>query len=61
MNLIKSITRAGMGPCGSKTCEVLIKGLLREEGIPEKEIAPITKRPLFIEIPLEKFPNGSAK
>jgi hypothetical protein len=50
-----------MGPCGSKTCEVLIKGLLREEGIPEKEVVSNTKRPLFIEIPLEKFPDGSAK
>ncbi len=39
---------------------VLIKGLLRE-GIPEKEIAPITKRPLFIEIPLEKVPNEVQK
>ena len=61
LNQIKAITRAGMGPCGSKTCEVLIKGLLREEGIPEKEVVPNTKRPLFLEIPLDKFPDGSAK
>ena len=61
LNLIKAITRAGMGPCGSKTCEVLIKGLLREEGIPDKEVVANTKRPLFIEIPLAKFPDGSAK
>ena len=50
-----------MGPCGSKTCEVLIKGLLREEGIPDKEVVANTKRPLFIEIPLAKFPDGSVK
>jgi len=61
LNLIKAITRAGMGPCGSKTCEVLIKGLLREEGIPDKEVVANTKRPLFIEIPLAKFPDGSVK
>ena len=61
LNQIKAITRAGMGPCGSKTCEVLIKGLLRAEGIPEKEVVPNTKRPLFIEIPLEKFPDERAK
>ncbi|MEN6444817.1 MAG: FAD-dependent oxidoreductase [Candidatus Cloacimonas sp.] len=61
LNLIKAITRAGMGPCGSKTCEVLIKGLLREEGISDNDIVTNTKRPLFIEIPLEKFPDGSKK
>lgn len=61
LNLIKAITRAGMGPCGSKTCEVLIKGLLREEGIPDKEVVANTKRPLFIEIPLAKFPDGECK
>ena len=61
LNQIKAITRAGMGPCGSKTCEVLIKGVLRAEGITEKEVVPNTKRPLFIEIPLEKFPDERAK
>ncbi|MCK9308914.1 MAG: FAD-dependent oxidoreductase [Candidatus Cloacimonetes bacterium] len=61
LNQIKSITRAGMGPCGAKTCEVMIKGLLREEGIPTTDVVPNTKRPLFIEIPLSKFPDGSIK
>lgn len=61
LNHIKAITRAGMGPCGAKTCEVLIKGLLREEGIPVTDVVPNTKRPLFIEIPLSKFPDGSVK
>jgi len=59
LNQIKAITRAGMGPCGAKTCEVMIKGLLREEGIPLTDVVPNTKRPLFIEIPLDKFPDGS--
>ncbi len=61
LNQLKAITRAGMGPCGAKTCEVMIKGLLREEGIPVTDVVPNTKRPLFIEIPLSKFPDGSVK
>ena len=58
MNQIKAITRAGMGPCGAKTCDNLIKQILRQEGIPEDEIEPNTRRPLFIEIPLGKFADG---
>jgi thioredoxin reductase/Fe-S-cluster-containing hydrogenase component 2/bacterioferritin-associated ferredoxin len=58
LNQIKAITRAGMGPCGAKTCEVLIKGLLREEGIPVTDIVPNTKRPVFVEVPLSKFPGA---
>jgi NADPH-dependent 2,4-dienoyl-CoA reductase/sulfur reductase-like enzyme/Fe-S-cluster-containing hydrogenase component 2 len=61
LNQIKAITRAGMGPCGAKTCEVLIKGLLREEGIPTTDVVPNTKRPVFIEVPLAKFPDGGEK
>ncbi|MCB5266450.1 MAG: FAD-dependent oxidoreductase, partial [Candidatus Cloacimonetes bacterium] len=61
LNQIKAITRAGMGPCGAKTCEVLIKGLLKEEGIAPSEVVPNTKRPVFIEVPLSKFPRGDAK
>ncbi len=59
LNQIKAITRAGMGPCGAKTCEVLIKGLLREEGIPTTDVVPNTKRPVFIEVSLDKFPDGT--
>lgn len=58
LNQIKAITRAGMGPCGAKTCETLIKGVLREEGIPTKDVVPNTKRPVFIEVPLDIFPDG---
>ncbi len=58
LNQLKAITRAGMGPCGAKTCEVLIKGLLREEGIPTEKVVPNTKRPVFIEVSLDKFPGG---
>ena len=55
LNQIKAITRAGMGPCGSKTCDNLIKQLFRQEGIPLSEIEPNTRRPLFVEVPLGKF------
>lgn len=55
LNQIKAITRAGMGPCGSKTCDNLIKQLFRKEGIDLKGIEPNTRRPLFVEVPLGKF------
>jgi len=61
LNQIKAITRAGMGPCGAKTCEVLIKGLLREEGIEPSRVVPNTKRPVFVEVPLGKFPDGGVR
>ncbi len=60
LNQIKAITRAGMGPCGAKTCETLIKGVLREEGISTESVVPNTKRPVFIEVPLDKFPDGGS-
>ncbi len=55
LNQIKAITRAGMGPCGSKTCDSLIKQLFLEEGVDLKDIGLNTRRPLFIEVPLGKF------
>ncbi len=55
LNQIKAVTRAGMGPCGAKTCEVLIKGILKEEGIAPSEVVPNTKRPVFVEVTLDKF------
>jgi len=61
LNQIKAITRAGMGPCGAKTGEVMIKSLLREEGIPVSEVVPNTKRPIFVEVPLGTFPDGGNK
>jgi NADPH-dependent 2,4-dienoyl-CoA reductase/sulfur reductase-like enzyme/formate hydrogenlyase subunit 6/NADH:ubiquinone oxidoreductase subunit I/bacterioferritin-associated ferredoxin len=54
-NEIKTVTRAGMGSCGGKTCTTIIKRLFREEGIPDDEVTDQTKRPLFMEVPLEKF------
>jgi len=52
INEIKTMTRAGMGPCGAKTCTPLVHRLFREEGVPETEITDQTKRPLFIEVPM---------
>ncbi|MBD3189300.1 MAG: NAD(P)-binding protein [Candidatus Heimdallarchaeota archaeon] len=53
MNQLKSITRAGAGACGGKTCSLLIQRIFREEGI--KEFRKGTNRPIFIEVPLGIF------
>jgi NADPH-dependent 2,4-dienoyl-CoA reductase/sulfur reductase-like enzyme/Fe-S-cluster-containing hydrogenase component 2/bacterioferritin-associated ferredoxin len=58
MNQIKAITRAGMGPCGYKTCENLMKQIFREEGISGQEMELNTRRPLYVEVPLGKFAEG---
>ncbi len=58
LNQIKAITRAGMGPCGAKTCDNLIKQIFRQEGIPISEIEENTRRPLFVEVPMGKFAEG---
>jgi sarcosine oxidase subunit alpha len=55
INEIKSVTRAGMGACGSKTCNALILRLFREEGIPFNEVTEQTRRPVFIEVPAGIF------
>ena len=55
LNLIKAITRAGMGACGGKTCESLILQIMREEGVSQEEITPLSKRPLAMEITLKTF------
>ncbi|MBT4332632.1 MAG: FAD-dependent oxidoreductase, partial [Candidatus Cloacimonetes bacterium] len=52
MNQIKAITRAGMGPCGAKSCDNLIKQLFRQEGVALDEVEPNTRRPIFVEVPL---------
>jgi sarcosine oxidase, subunit alpha len=61
LNQLKAVTRAGMGPCGAKTCDVMIRALFREEGIPVEDVVPNTKRPVFIEVPLEKFAEPKKK
>ncbi|MFO7896696.1 MAG: FAD-dependent oxidoreductase [Candidatus Cloacimonadales bacterium] len=58
MNQIKAITRAGMGPCGYKTCENLMQQIFREEGIAPEEMQLNTRRPLYVEVPLGTFAEG---
>ncbi|MBU4130131.1 MAG: FAD-dependent oxidoreductase [Proteobacteria bacterium] len=58
MNQIKAITRAGMGPCGYKTCENLMKQIFAAEKIAQEDIVKNLRRPLYIEVPLGKFANG---
>ncbi len=55
INEIKAISRAGMGACGSKTCNTLIHRLFKEEGIPFDDVVDVTRRPLFIETTLGVF------
>lgn len=55
INQIKALTRLGMGPCGSKTCDTLIRQIFREEGVKFEDIIANTKRPVFIEVPLQDF------
>ncbi len=55
INEIKTVTRAGMGACGAKTCAPLILRLFREEGVPANQVIEASKRPVFIEVPLGLF------
>lgn len=55
LNLIKAISRAGMGACGGKTCESLILQLMKEAGIASQEVTSFSKRPLNMEITLQTF------
>ncbi len=57
LNEIKTVTRAMMGACGSKTCHSLIYRLFVDEGIDPSKITDQTKRPIFIEVPLGTFAN----
>ncbi|MDA3918834.1 MAG: FAD-dependent oxidoreductase [Deltaproteobacteria bacterium] len=58
MNQIKAVSRAGMGPCGYKTCENLMKQIFNAEKIAQKDVVNNVRRPLFVEVPLGKFANG---
>jgi len=60
MNEIKTLTRAGMGACGGKTCQALILRLFRECGVPADEITENVPRPLFVEVPLGIFAGAQA-
>jgi NADPH-dependent 2,4-dienoyl-CoA reductase/sulfur reductase-like enzyme/Fe-S-cluster-containing hydrogenase component 2 len=58
MNQIKAISRAGMGPCGYKTCENLMKQIFWAEKTAREDIVNNVRRPLYVEVPLGKFANG---
>ncbi|MCP4722432.1 MAG: FAD-dependent oxidoreductase [Desulfobacteraceae bacterium] len=58
MNQIKAVSRAGMGPCGYKTCENLMKQIFNAQKIAQNKIVNNVRRPLYIEVPLGKFANG---
>jgi sarcosine oxidase, subunit alpha len=51
LNAIKALTRAGMGACGSKTCQSLIKRVFRELGVAPEDVTDNVARPLFVEVP----------
>lgn len=61
LNEIKTISRAGMGACGSKTCGALLLRLFKEEGIAENKLTRMTNRPLFVEVPLGVFAGAEAE
>ncbi len=58
VNQIKAISRAGMGPCGHKTCGNLLGQIFRAEKVAQKDIVQNVRRPLFVEVPLGKFADG---
>jgi hypothetical protein len=55
LNELKGATRSGMGACGGKTCPSLIQRLFREEGVALSAVTDLTRRPLFMEVPLGAF------
>lgn len=55
MNQLKAELNVGMGACGGKTCEQLIRRIFREEGVTDVEITPMTYRPLNMEVTLGIF------
>jgi len=61
INQIKALTRCGMGPCGSKTCDTLLKQVFRQEGVALGDIVENVRRPVFIEVPLEKFVDNEGR
>lgn len=52
LNAIKAATRSGMGACGGKTCESLVKEVFREEGVPLEDVTGYVKRPFTMEVSL---------
>lgn len=58
INQVKKATRAGMGLCQGRTCQVLVKRIIAEEGgIPLDKQTQATVRAPFRPIPLEAIAN----
>jgi sarcosine oxidase, subunit alpha len=57
LNEIKSLTRAGMGACGGKTCQKLILQVMKDEKVELDGITETTRRPLFCEVPIKYLAN----
>jgi NADPH-dependent 2,4-dienoyl-CoA reductase/sulfur reductase-like enzyme/Fe-S-cluster-containing hydrogenase component 2/bacterioferritin-associated ferredoxin len=55
VNEIKTVTRAGMGACGAKTCGSLVDTLFRQAGVGPEQVTRNVERPLFVEVPLGVF------
>jgi len=56
VNQLKLI-RVSMGACGGKNCAVLLPCIFKDAGIDFQTVAPGTKRPLSIEIPISALVN----
>jgi thioredoxin reductase/Fe-S-cluster-containing hydrogenase component 2 len=56
VNQLKQI-RVGMGACGSRTCSTLLPRAFALAGVPWEKIAPGTKRPLGVEVPMGVLVN----
>ncbi len=39
-------------PASVKEAQLHPGGILREEGVPQAEVTPLTERPLFVEVPI---------
>jgi len=61
LNEMKTLTRAGMGARGGKTCQMLILRLFRECGVSMDDVTGGVPRPLFVEVPLGVFANSTPR
>jgi NADPH-dependent 2,4-dienoyl-CoA reductase/sulfur reductase-like enzyme/ferredoxin len=58
MNQLKSL-RVAMGACGSKTCSVLLPQVFKALGRDPRKVAPLSQRPLTMEVPMGDLINES--
>ncbi len=59
-NQLKSL-RVGMGACGGKNCSTLLPRVFKMAGVDWNEVAPSTKRPLAVEVPMYALINEEVK